>query len=827
MKKYISILNSVVALVGFGFASDDLVAATITVTSTADTTAVDGAVTLREAIVSINNGANVNADVVAVGSYGSGDLIDFAIPAAGVQTILLPAGLPAISKSLTIDGYSQPSAIPNSNPPGLGNNAVLLIQLQIDGGGLAVTGGSSVLSGLVINGAAGGVQLTTLGGNTLSGNFIGTNAVGTAAGPHGVFALIDVLISSDSPNNIINGNVLSGTSTGSSSNYGILINSSGNQVRGNWVGTNAAGNAALANDIGIFSFGGTGNNVIGGTSAAQRNIISGNRLSGIELPTSGNQILGNFIGTNVSGTAAIGNGNFGIVIGSSGNTIGGTVAGAGNVISGNTNLGLVFAVGSTGNTVQGNFVGTDASGSAAIGGHVVAGIDIDDNNNVVGGTAAGAANTVAFNAGVGVRVSGGTGSSIQGNRFFSNADLGIKLGQGNGFNVNDAGDADTGPNNVQNYPVLTAASVSAGNATVSGTLNSNVSTTFRLEFFANAACDSLTHGEGQTFIGFANVATDNAGNASFGPLVFAAPAGQAVITATATDPSGNTSEFSQCLTAGAALPTLAIDNVGANEGNAGTTPFTFNVTLSAVSAATVTVNYASADGTATAGSDYAAISGSVIFAPGTTTQPVTVLVNGDVLVEPNETFVVNLTAPTNATVAVAQGTGTIINDDTIVAAGTLQFSAPTYSVGEAGGSAAITVTRAGGSGGAVTVTAASIAGGSATAGADYATTSLLLTWADGDVANKTFSIPIVDDALIEPAETVNLALSAPTGGAALGAPATAVLTIIDNDVATPSSVQSTPTLSTWALLLLTGLLIAASALPLHERKKKSAQRLRP
>jgi hypothetical protein len=183
-----------------------------------------------------------------------------------------------------------------------------------------------------------------------------------------------------------------------------------------------------------------------------------------------------------------------------------------------------------------------------------------------------------------------------------------------------------------------------------------------------------------------------------------------------------------------------------------------------------------------------------------------VLVNGDLVVEPDETFTVTLTTPTNATIATAQGTGTILNDDVAGSPGTLQFSAPTYSVGEGGGSAVITVTRVGGSSGAVSVTAATVGGGTATAGADYTVTSVSLNWPNGDASSKTLVVPIIDDALIEPSETVNLALSAPTGGAALGAQATAILTIIDNDAPPPPPSQVIPTLSWTGLLLLSGLL---------------------
>jgi hypothetical protein len=215
--------------------------------------------------------------------------------------------------------------------------------------------------------------------------------------------------------------------------------------------------------------------------------------------------------------------------------------------------------------------------------------------------------------------------------------------------------------------VITAATVASPTTTVSGTLNSNANTAYHLEFFTSVSCDGSGNGEGEVFVGSGSVTTDGSGNATFGPLVFSStvPAGF-IVTATATRVlSGDTSEFSHCFTASAPppLPTLSINNVSQNEGNSGTTPFTFTVTLSAASASTVTVNYATADGTATAPSDYASTSGVLTFNPGVTTQTVTVNVVGDTNVEPNETFTVNLSSPSNATIATGTGTGTIVNDD--------------------------------------------------------------------------------------------------------------------------------------------------------------------
>ncbi|MGI8955297.1 MAG: hypothetical protein ACR2II_00045, partial [Chthoniobacterales bacterium] len=146
------------------------------------------------------------------------------------------------------------------------------------------------------------------------------------------------------------------------------------------------------------------------------------------------------------------------------------------------------------------------------------------------------------------------GTSILGNAIFANSGLGIDLG-GNGATPNDTGDGDTGPNNLQNFPVLTSASIAGGTATIAGTLNSSANTQFPVEFFANAACDPSGFGEGQTFIGRINVTTNSSGNASFSVMLPTAVTG-GNITATATDPAGNTSEFSACFAATAAAPSV-------------------------------------------------------------------------------------------------------------------------------------------------------------------------------------------------------------------------------------------------------------------------------
>lgn len=233
------------------------------------------------------------------------------------------------------------------------------------------------------------------------------------------------------------------------------------------------------------------------------------------------------------------------------------------------------------------------------------------------------------------------------------------------------------------------------------------------------------------------------------------------------------------------LPVLTINNATLNEGNSGTTPFTFTISLSAALGQPVTVNYTTVNGTATAGEDYAAASGTITFAPGEVNKTLTILVNGDTLVEGNETFTVNLSGATNAVISIGQGSGTILNDDS---GGSVQFSLSNYTVNENDGTATITVSRTGGTGSGVSVNYAT-SNGTATAGADYTAVAGTLTFAANETS-KTFTIPITDDALNEQNETVIITLSNAAGGGLLGPPSTAILTIIDNDGAPTLSISS-------------------------------------
>ena len=396
-------------------------------------------------------------------------------------------------------------------------------------------------------------QSWSASGNKVIGNYIGTDVTGTLdRGNRSSGVFVD-----SARNNTIGGtgvgerNLISGNEA-----QGVYLynnNSTGNRVIGNYIGTDVNGTAKLGNAGSGVLIVYPGDNTIGGTAAAERNVISGNGGQGVFIyhantNATGNRVQGNYIGTDANGTTKLGNVGSGVTIGWSFNsTIGGMEAGARNLISGNGSVGvLVYDIRSTGNRVQGNYIGTDVNGTANLG-NSSHGVLIDSApNNIVGGTATGEPNIIAYNSQKGVVVIGSsaTGNRILSNSVFTNTQWGIDLGD-NGVTANDDQDPDTGSNNLQNYPVLTSAVNDGTNTTLQGTLNSTPNTNgFTLQFFSNDACDSSGYGEGQTHLDQITVNTDGSGNASFS-LVNAVPAGK-FVTTTATDPNGNTSEFSQC-----------------------------------------------------------------------------------------------------------------------------------------------------------------------------------------------------------------------------------------------------------------------------------------
>ena len=209
------------------------------------------------------------------------------------------------------------------------------------------------------------------------------------------------------------------------------------------------------------------------------------------------------------------------------------------------------------------------------------------------------------------------------------------------------------------------------------------------------------------------------------------------------------------------VPTLSIGDVSVTEGNSGTITATFPVTLSAAATSAVTVTYATANGTATAGSDYAATGGTLTFPAGTTTQSIGVTVNGDTTVEPNETFTVTLTSPSGATLVRATATGTIVNDDTAPLP-TLSIADVSVTEGNSGTkNATFVVTLSAAATGTVTANYAT-ANGTATAGSDYVAASGTFTFTAGQTS-KSINVVVNGDTTVEPNETFTVNLSSATG----------------------------------------------------------------
>jgi hypothetical protein len=424
------------------------------------------------------------------------------------------------------------------------------------GGG---TGAGNVISG---NGYAGIALITTDAGNLVLGNLIGTNAAGTAA----ISNSLGGVLMFNSSNNFIGGNtpetrnVISGHTSGPKA-AGVWLDiggsgqSTGNLIQGNYIGTNATGSSPLPNLNGVLLEEAAGN-TIGGDTSGERNVISGNNrgvyLSGVAA--SGNLVQGNYIGTNASGNSAVGNGTGVFFDGAGNNTVGGTAAGTGNVISGNTG-GILIANGADLNLVQGNLIGTGPDGMSPLGntgpGVRLFGTPPGTSNNSIGGGVTGAANVIAYNGGDGVIIDATSGpavnNSVRRNSIFANGGLGIDLVPGFGMTANDTDDPDTGANNLQNFPILTLSSSGGGSTTITGSLNSTPSTLVTIDFFHTFACDSSGHGEGQTFLFQHLVTTSASGDVALSPTFPSeVPAGR-FITATATSPTGNTSEASACV----------------------------------------------------------------------------------------------------------------------------------------------------------------------------------------------------------------------------------------------------------------------------------------
>jgi hypothetical protein len=470
-------------------------AATFTVDTTSD--AASSACTAAPNDCSLRGAITASDGVVGV------DTIAFNIPmtdvgcvaATGICRITLGSVLTLINVSnVIIDGYTQPGAQPNTVPAESGGlNSVLKIEIVRSAGG----------SHSAFNTNSAG-NTFTLRGVAIFG-FSGVSAIGYVGGL--------------------------GTSY---------------QIEGNYLGIDANGNAVpVRNGIAIALSNSA--HRIGGTLPAQRNLISNND-TGIVGLSDGLIIQGNLIGTNRAGTQAIPNIE-GIRGQGGGLVVGGSVAGARNIISGNTR-GLVTGGGLASAVVQGNYIGTDVSGSLPLS-NATNGVELNNTPGntaaLIGGAAPAEANLIAFNGAQGVATRGARGR-VNGNQMFGNAQLGIGNPGDSGIaatrRANDAGDADASSNNGQNFPEISAASFVGNSVNLSYRVDSttvNAAYPLRIEFF------KADGDEGRTFLladsyllaealSIKNLTVPLPSN---GPVV-----SDAVIVATATDANGNTSEFS-------------------------------------------------------------------------------------------------------------------------------------------------------------------------------------------------------------------------------------------------------------------------------------------
>jgi hypothetical protein len=430
---------------------------TFAVTTTADS----GAGSLRQAILDAN-------------ARPGPDAITFAIPGAGVHRITLASALPAVTDTASIDASTQPGCA--------GAPRVELVGTPSMAYGLLLDGAAtdSLVRGLAIGGFAKGIWLAPAR-SRLAGSYVGLMADGTtlANTGDGVYvtgakALVGGYAAAD--RNVISGNGVAG----------VRLAGDDEVVAGNYVGTDPAGGAARANLDGVGVERDAHRALIGGTIAAARNVIAGSVDSGVYLSGSSGSVVvaGNYIGTNAAGDAAVPNragvsitGYFG-----SGTVIGGTIAAARNVISGNKGNGVEAALFSV--PILGNAIGVAADGATPLG-NGASGVQVYYSGSAqVGGTGPGEGNVIAYNGGDGVAVGGYAG--VRGNTFRGNGGMAIEVGP-TGLNANDFNDLDAGANDLMNYPVIAEALPYPATTRVTGMLDAGVFQTRQLDFYASAA----------------------------------------------------------------------------------------------------------------------------------------------------------------------------------------------------------------------------------------------------------------------------------------------------------------------------------------------------
>jgi parallel beta-helix repeat protein len=658
-----------------------------------------GAGSLRDALGQSNNTVGV-------------DTIAFNIPSTASKVIHLASGLPDLWDPGILDGTTEP-----------GYAGKPLIQIDGSAAGAGVTGmkmwGGSTIKGLSITGFGGGaIDMFNrgFGGNTVSASWIGLDLSGAAAGNNasgvGVW---------NTANNVIGGPNVADRNVISSSKgaLGVLIQGSSatnNLIENNYIGTDPTGTAArpnATNGIGVQD---------GPNTRILNNLVSGNANDGIIIlnaNATGNVVQGNIVGLNASGTGALPNQWYGIEIQSANNTIGGTTAAQRNLFSANGQSGVVlFQGGATGNLIQGNYIGTDITGNVDLG-----------------------------NAFQGIAISGANSNTIKSNLISGNNAEGVGVFPGNSNTLygNTIGFSAAGTPLTNSTWAITLINGSTGNV-VGGTSAGQPNIIYS------------GHPSGTIFNGGGNTVSTNQ-----------------IVSSVSTSNPGSFA--------------FSASSYSAAE-NAGTV--TITVTRTANTNVAASVNYATTNGTANSGSDYTTAAGTLNFAAGDTSKTFTISILNDNVIEPDETVSLALSAPTAGATLGTPSTSTLtITNDDVAVPGAFSFSASSYNVNENQGSVTITVVRTANTNVAASVSYATT-NGSAIAGSDYTAASGTLNFAAGDTS-KTFTIAVINDALIESDETVTLSLSTPTAGAMLGTPNTSTLTIVSDDLpdTTPPTVTST------------------------------------
>lgn len=585
--------------------------------------------------------------------------------------------------------------------------------VRVEGGAKKNLIGSGLLTGgNLISGNAVNVKVQGTGTNSTSivNNRIGLKAngqIGFGTQVYGVAILAGAqqtnvgAANSNLPVVLRNRNYIGGCNAGV---YIAGLNTMFNNVDNNYIGVANDGLSPRANNYGVWIDAGAEDNDV-----FDVNVIGGNAVYGVFIngqqsntPTAYNHVYANYIGIGADGVTAVPNGD-GICLGggAQNNEVGGFKGApnnlfGSNLISGNVRTGVLLKdTGTSLNDVYGNFIGMDVNSAARPNGGAGIRVTTGAYSNNIGVLVPDSAasevdcvpngcivtqqkdegNEIAYNGGEGVLIDGNAFSNpIRGNVIHDNKSIGINLmpaGEAPGkITFNDSGDPDTGPNGVQNMPILTSVGTQGFGTSVQGKLNSNPNTKFEIDFYASDAADPSGYGEGKVYLGSVfQLTTDASGNLTFNFVADGSFSGK-YISAVATSAAGNSSEFSKVVQS--PLVKISVGDASATE-NTGATPgsMQFPVYLSRISSRIVKIHYQTVQGVpsgstapeATDGVDYVTTQGDLTINPGKTSGMITVPLLADNLKEQDEQFLLDISAPTYGVITDNEAVGTIIDDD--------------------------------------------------------------------------------------------------------------------------------------------------------------------